>query len=102
MEWFRDHLHHRLPVPPAGPAPAAEGSHTSRSSDVLALVIKGFDVAEKIVDGLPILGLKQVISTIHTILQLVDVKIIHYLHFGQRVLMVVWLFLRNQMITRGH
>jgi len=49
---------------------------------VLASVIKGLDVAEKAVDGLPIPGLKPVISTIHTVLQSVEVKIIDYLHLG--------------------
>jgi len=65
------------------PLLVAEGSCTSTSSDALTLVIKGLNVAEKAVDGLPILRLvKPVISTIHTILQLVEVRIIDYLHLG--------------------
>ena len=44
--------------------------NTSTSSDMLALVIKGLNVMETAVDGLPILRLvKPAISTIHTILQ---------------------------------
>ncbi len=80
MGRFRDHLRPRSRVPPA---PAAEGTRTSTSSDALASVIKGLDVVEKVVDGLPIPGLvKPVISTIRTVLQSVEVKIIDYLHHG--------------------
>ncbi len=67
----------RSPVPPLS---VAEGSRTSTSSNSLASVIKGLDVAEKAVVGLPIV--KPVISTIRTVLQSVEVKIIHYLHLG--------------------
>src|SRR5258708_7605395 len=89
----------RSPVPPIL---AAEGCRASASSDaVLASAIKGLDVAEKVVDGLSIPGLKQVISTIHTILQSVEVKFIHYLRLGWRLLMAIWFFLRNQMIIKG-
>ena len=68
--------------PRGPPPPVAEGSRTS-ASNALASVIKGLDVAEKAVDGLPILGLvKPVISTIRTVLQSVEVKIIGYLYLG--------------------
>jgi len=74
------------------PAPAAEGSRTSTSSDALAAVIKGLNVMEKAVDGLSIPGLKSVISIIGTVLQSVEVKISDYLHPGRRLLMVIGLF----------
>src|SRR6266436_882524 len=88
----------RSPMPPV---PAAEGSRTPTSSDALPAVIKGLDVAEKLVDGLSIPGLKQVISIIHIVLQSVEVKIIHYLRLGWRLLMAIWFFLRNQTIIKG-
>jgi len=82
MRRIKETLRRPSPVPLA-PLPVAEGSRTSTSSDALTSVIKGLDVAEKAVDGLPILGLvKLVISTIRTVLQSVEVKIIDYLHLG--------------------
>ncbi|SRR5260221_7966208 len=99
MDWLRPHLRPRSPVP-VPPAPAAEGSRTS-TSDVLASVIEWVDVVEKIVDVLPMPGLKQKISPIRTVLQSVEVKVIHYLRLGWRLLMAIWFFLRNQTITKG-
>ncbi len=79
MGRVRDHLRPRSRLPPA----PAKGSRTSTSLDALASVIKGLNVAENVVDGLPIPGLvKPVVSTIRTVLQSVEVKIIDYLHLG--------------------
>ena len=47
---------------------------------------------EKAVDGLPIPGLKPVISVIGTVLKSVEVKIIHYLRLG-RLLMAIGFFI---------
>ena len=49
---------------------------------MLVSVIKVLDIVEKAIDGLKIPGLKPVISMIHTILQLVEVKVIGYLCLG--------------------
>ena len=73
MQRLRDRLRSRSP----GPRPSAKES--SRHSDALAAVNKVLDIAEKAVDGLPIHGLKQVIFTIHAILQTVEVKVTDYL-----------------------
>ena len=73
MRRLKETFRRRSPVPPA----PAEGSRTSTSSDVLASVIKGLDVTETAVGGLPILGLvTPAISTIRTVLQSVEVKTI--------------------------
>ena len=90
MRRFKESFRRHSPVPPA---PAAEGSRTSTSSDALASVIKGLDVAGKAVDRLSIPGLKQVVSTIHTVLQSVEVKVVDYLRLGWRLLIAIWLFL---------
>src|SRR5258707_5793546 len=82
---------------PSSPAvssvPEGESSRTPTHSDALPAANKILDVAEKAVDGLPIPGLKQVISTIHAILQLVEVKVIDYLCLGWRLLTAIWFFL---------
>ena len=88
--------------PAVPPVPAAESSHTSPYSDALAVVNEVLGVAGKVVDGLPIPGLKQVISTIHTVLQSVEVKVIDYLRLGWRFLIAIWFCLRNQTIIKGH
>ena len=95
MQRLRDRLRSRSP----GPRPSAKES--SRHSDALAAVNKVLDIAEKAVDGLLIHGLRQVISTIHAILQSVEVIVIDYLHLGWRLLMAIWFFLRNQKLIRG-
>ena len=64
------------------PAPAVESSRTSTDFDALASVIKVLDVAKQAVDGLPIPGLKAVISTIHAVLLSVEARIIDYLRLG--------------------
>src|SRR5258705_3013793 len=87
--------------PAVPPFPAAESSRTSPYSDALAVVNEVLGVAEKVVDGLPIPGLKQVISTIHTVLQSVEVKVIDYICLGWRLLTAIWFFLRNQTIIKG-
>ena|SRR5258705_9741726 len=71
MRRLKGAFHRRSPVPPV---PEAESSRTSTYSDALASAIKVLDVAEKTVDGLPIQGLKPVISTIRTVLQSVEVR----------------------------
>ena len=98
MRRLKEPFGRRSPVPPV---PKAESSH-STYSDPLASVIKVLDVAEKALDGLPIPGLKQVISTIHTVLQSVEVKVIDYLRLGWRFLIAIWFCLRNQTIIKGH
>src|SRR5258708_15953826 len=73
MRRLKETFRRRSPVPPV----PAEGFRSSTSSDALASVIKGLDVTETAVGGLPILGLvKPAISTIRTVLQSVVVKII--------------------------
>ena len=81
--------------------PEGESSRTPTHSDALPAVNKVLDVAEKAVDGLPIPGLKQVISTIHAILQSVEVKVIDYLCLGWRLLTAICFFLRNQKLIKG-
>ena len=78
-----------------------ESPRTPTHPDALAAVNKVLDVAEKAVDGLPIPGLKQVISTIHAILQSVEVKVIDYLCLGWRLLTAICFFLRNQKLIKG-
>src|SRR5258707_14676470 len=97
MGRFRDSFRSRSPVPPVS---AAESSRTPTHSDTLAAVNRVLDVAEKAVDGLPIPGLKQVISTIHAVLQSVEVKVIDSLCLGGRLLTAIWFFLRNQTIIK--
>ena len=96
MGRFEDRFRSRSPVPPVS---VAESSPTH--SDALGAVNKVLDVAEKAVDGLPIPGLKQVISTIHAVLQSVEVKVVDYLCLGWRLLTAIWFFLRNQTIIKG-
>src|SRR5260221_1101874 len=98
MRRLREPFRRHSPVPPAS---AAEGIRTSTSSDALASVIKVLEIAEKALDGLSVPGLKQVISTIHIVLQSVEVKVIDYLHLGWRLLMAIWFFLRNPTIIKG-
>ncbi len=98
MGRFGDRFHSRSPVPPVS---AAEGSRTPTHSDALAAVNKVLDVAEKAVDGLPIPGLKQVVSTIHAVLQSVEVKVIDSLCLGWRLLTAICFFLRNQTIIKA-
>ena len=50
---------------PAPSVTAAESSHASTSSGVLASVIKVLDVAKEAVDQLPIPGLKSMISNLY-------------------------------------
>ena len=83
------------------PVPHASAAESSRHSDALAAVNKVLDVAEKVVDGLPIPGLKQVVSTIHVVLQSVEVKVIDYPCLGWRLLTAICFFLRNRKIIRG-
>ena len=79
MGRFTKRRRRHSPVPPA----PEESSSASTSPDVLASVIKGFDVMEKAVDGLPILGLvKPVIYIVGTVLKSVEVKIFVYLRLG--------------------
>ncbi len=79
--------------PAVPPVPTAESSRPSPYSDALAAVNEVLGVAEKAVDGLPIPGLKQVISTIHIVLQSVEVKVVDYLHLGWKLLMAISFFL---------
>ncbi len=95
MQRLRDRLHSRSP----GPRPLA--TESSHHSDALAAVNKVLDIAEKAVDGLPIHGLKQVIFTIHAILQTVEVKVTDYLCLGWKLLTAIWFFLRNQKLIKG-
>ena len=95
MQRLRDRLRSRSP----GPRPSA--AESSRHSDALAAVNKVLDIAEKAVDGLPIPRLKQVISTIHAILQSVEVKVIDYLCLEWRLLTAICFFLRNQKLIKG-
>ena len=82
------------PSSPAVPSvPEGESSRTPTHSYALPAANKILDVAEKAVDGLPVPGLKQVISTIHAILQSVEVKVIDYLCLGWRLLTAIWFFL---------
>ena len=98
MRRFRDRFRSHWPLPPD---PAAENSHTPTPSDALAAVNEVLGIAENAVNGLPIPGLKQVVSIIRTVLQSMEVKVIDYLRLGQRFLMAIWFFLRNQTITKG-
>ena len=75
------------------PVPRPSAAESSRHSDALAAVNKVLEVAERGVDGLLIPGLKQVISTIHAVLQSVEVKVINYLCLGWRLLTAVCFFL---------
>ena len=86
MRRFGDRLRSHSPLPPD---PAAE---SSRHSNALAAVNEVLGVAEKAVDGLPIPGLKQVISIIRTVLQSVEVIAIRYLRPGWRFLMAICFF----------
>src|SRR5258707_11800119 len=95
MPRLRDRLRPRLP----GSRPSA--TESSRHSDALAAFNKVLDVAEKAVDGLPTPGLKQVISTIHAVLQSVEAKVIDSLCLGWRLLTAIWFFLRYQTIIKG-
>ena len=79
--------------PAVPPVPTAESSRTSPYSDALAAVNEVLGVAEKAVDGLPVPGLKQVVSTIHIVLQSVEVKVVDYLHLGWILLMAISFFL---------
>jgi len=79
--------------PAVPPVPTAESSRTSPYPDALAAVNEVLSVAEKAVDGLPVPGLKQVIFSIHAVLQSVEVKVIDYLRLGWRLHMAISFFL---------
>src|SRR5258708_40198772 len=95
MRRFSDRFlsYQRLP-----PDPAAENScSTPTHSDALAALNEALGIAENAVN---IPGLKEGISAIRTVLQLVEVKAFDYLCLGWRFLTAIWFILRNQTIIK--
>ncbi len=72
----------RSPVPSAAPEGSSAPTCSVESGTVLASILTVLNIAEKAVEGLPIYGPKAVISSIRTVVQSVNVRVISCLHFG--------------------
>ena len=71
MEQLKSALRSRSPRPPT---PSQSSGAPSHGSDALASIIKALEVAESIIDGLPISAPKAMISSIRSVLQSVKVS----------------------------